>query len=473
MTYLTNAPRWLFLAALVFAPWAYGATRPWTIQALDGIIAIVLILWLAGCVGRRKWPAVPWPLWTAALLLIAMGWFLIANAQATYDRVFFVFNPIKQLLPFAPGVVDRVDAIPAMLNDTAMLGALCFVADLATRAVWRVRIWWTAALNGIALMIYGLGMKVLGIYITSILVPGSIGWDSFAFYFYHGNAGAYINLIMPLVGGLAAWAFMRQDRQTERAIWVPGLLICIASSVVALSKGGMAIGLCLLIAMAVFFIRSMSGRSRLTMTRTHWIIVIVASVLVLGAMASLGWNAAATRWALLSSSSGKEESMLSRWLVAKGCFRMMPDSGLWGFGPGNFRICFPHYANGLGDSVIAGEWYFAHDDYLQTIVEWGYVGALLYAWIFFGGIWTGFRRLRGLPLPEGDAVLLTVVLLALAGVAIHALVDFPLQIASLQLYAATYLGICWASPTIEPPPAAPVRRRRVPVRRPEPSSGSV
>jgi len=455
---LVQSSRWIFLAALVYAPWAYGSTRPWTIAVLDGILGAVIALWLAGCAMRRRAPGVPWPLAACAGWLLVQGWGMMANAQASYDRVAFQFVPLKQLLPFAPGVVDRVDSIPVMLNDTAMLGALCFAADLARRAAWRTRLWWTVALNGIALMICGLGMKIAGVRITSALDPADNGWYSFAFYFYHANAGAFINLVLPAVAGLTALAFMRRDAAMQRALWMPGLLICISSAVAANSKGAMVISFGLLIALAVWFFRFNAAHGRLSLSRGQLFALLIGAIAVIGGMISIGWSGATSRWAEMVSPTHKEDSLAERLLLDQVCLRMMPDSGFWGFGPGNFKICFPHYVGSLADA-LAGIWYYAHDDYLQAIIEWGYVGALVLGVVFFGGIWTGWRRLQGEPLAEEDTVLLTVSLIALAGVGLHSLFDFPMQIASLQLYAAAYLGICWSSPAIAAP-AAPSRRRR-------------
>jgi O-antigen ligase len=89
-----------------------------------------------------------------------------------------------------------------------------------------------------------------------------------------------------------------------------------------------------------------------------------------------------------------------------------------------------------------------HEDYLQTILEWGWVGGSLWALLLFGGIVVGIRsynKYARLDWTPRRRLLQPLVVMALIGVALHALIDFPLQIASIQLYVATYLGLCWGS----------------------------
>jgi O-antigen ligase len=122
---------------------------------------------------------------------------------------------------------------------------------------------------------------------------------------------------------------------------------------------------------------------------------------------------------------------------------MLPDAGWHGFGPGTFSLVFPHYT-GDQASLIPGIWRYAHDDYLETLLEWGWVASIFWAVIFFGAmaqLFNQWRRRRDLS--TSDRVLAFTSVLALAGVAAHAFVDFPLQIASIQLYAGVCVGLGW------------------------------
>ena len=149
------------------------------------------------------------------------------------------------------------------------------------------------------------------------------------------------------------------------------------------------------------------------------------------------------RWNELSARIPKD----ARWLATTASLPAIRDAGWFGFGPGTFRVIFPHYLKQIGAETQGG-WRFLHQDYLQTVLEWGWIGAALWSVYFFVGIVIEIQNLRSSRAAEWIPryrSFLPLALLALAGVALHALVDFPLQIASLQLYVATYLGVCWGS----------------------------
>ena len=102
----------------------------------------------------------------------------------------------------------------------------------------------------------------------------------------------------------------------------------------------------------------------------------------------------------------------------------------------------------LPGQKVAGQWRFLHEDYLQIEIEWGWLGGLLWAILFFGGIFSALFVLRKSNVRDWKwrrRLILPLAIMALAGVAVHAAVDFPFQIESIQLYVATYLGLCWGA----------------------------
>ncbi len=428
----------MFLAALIFAPWAYGSTPPSIIHWLEILLFAILFLWAIGCAARRMKPSIhPLVLWCGAVILL-QGWGMTLNPHFR-NIGHFRFEPIAARFPSLPGSVDAGTSTEQMLRVSALLGILCFVCDLAARRVWRRRIWWTIASTGIALVLFGLVQSASSRpLIFSVTEDANVPF--FATYYYHGNAGAYINLVLPLVAGLAALT-LRNAAARLRPIWAPGFFICAAGAFVNVSRTGMVIT-ALLCASLLAWQFDRSSRGTLLPPRklraAYGAIMIVALVCL---VAFAGWERPAKKWALLESQLNSDNKRL---ISTQVCLKMIPTASWHGFGPGTFMLAFPHYTNAFGDA-IAGIWKYAHDDYLQTIIEWGWLGAMPWAILFFGAIFKLFSNWRKARRSStSDPVLLFTSGLALAGVALHALVDFPLQIASLQLYVVTYMGFAWS-----------------------------
>jgi hypothetical protein len=441
---LRGLARWLFLGTLVAAPWLYGGTTAWAIEMVNGLLGLVLTIWIASLLLDRRWPIVPRALVGIAGLILLQGWWMVVNAHAIYDSTFRVFTPVGAFLPGAPGSADYVLSFAWMLRASVLLGAVCLVAEMAQRPVWLLRLWYSLAIVGGSIALLGLVQKGTGaetIFWRGMLEPGREIHPFFASFYYHANAGAFLNLVLPPAAGLAAWIFARNSSPGARAVWITtvgliGLAVLSNTSRMAQSVGGLT-ALAIAVAAVRPAIRFLARIEKRTLLIGS--LIVVATLFAVAQAVQL--DQPLRRWQELSDHLPAN----ARWTANRVALTGIDDAGWFGFGPGAFRAVFPQYQEASANQP-AGTWRFLHDDYLQTLLEWGWLGSALMAALFFGGIGMGMRSyLRARGWSTRQRILLPCVVLALIGVAIHAAVDFPLQILSIQLFVATYLGVCWAS----------------------------
>jgi O-antigen ligase len=255
-------------------------------------------------------------------------------------------------------------------------------------------------------------------------------------------------LTLPLVAGQAILAFRNEKDQLGRAFWGFLLLVSITSVFVNTSRASMAIGILIMAVLAVG-VAIVAVRRRGKISLRPQVLAIVAVVLVCAAVLtlSLGVERSLARWNETLNSLFASEGALweGRVSMYRRCWLSLHSAGWFGFGPGTFSIMFPFLELKQGrelDHIVR----YAHQDYLQTALEWGAIGFTLWAILIGGGVARAFRRFLSNPqsMTREHGMWIALSTLSLIGVLIHSLVDFPLQIASLQLITAVLLGQLWA-----------------------------
>lgn len=382
---------------------------------------------------------------------------MVWNAGGRFIPSLQIFVGVPQPLPGWPGVVDRDLCFPWMLRTTALLAGLWIASDLAANRMWRNRLWVTIGATGASIMVLGLAKRFTG--------ATSMFWDTyrytgdwfFAVYRYHANAGSYINLVLPMIAGLAVLAFARRGTETSRVLWTLAALTTAACGFVNLSRAANVITAILLVTMALWIatLRLQAASSRRLLHMAISAAVIVFTVIYLAISFDISRSQA--RWeqtkldALLSDGRPEVYDIMLRGTLEK--------AGAWGFGQGTFEFVFNEARTAL-KHPRAGRWDYAHSDALQTIQDWGYAGAFAWLLIFLSGVARAVAgsRSRGVQ-PDETRILSASCAFALVGVMLHACVDFPLQIFSLQLYTLVILGLAVGMPRTEPD-SLPGRRRR-------------
>ncbi|MBA2744068.1 MAG: hypothetical protein H0U43_07160, partial [Chthoniobacterales bacterium] len=280
---IRTSSRWLLLGALVYAPWAYGCTTSETIGILNQMLAAMLALWIADLILSRRVPRVPLPLLTIAGALLALGWWMVINAHSIYDSDLFVFIPRPHPFPGLAGSVDEQVSAAWMVRATVLLGLVCFVADLSLRPIWLMRLWAAISVAGGSVALLGLLQKASG---AQMLfwgeAPDAPFKTFFASYYYHANAGAFLNLALPLALGLAIRVLSRPGSPAARAVW-PACAFCLILAVVAVtSRVAQILGFGLMIAIALLWLR---GRARRTTRGEFFAILAGAAVVIVAAIA--------------------------------------------------------------------------------------------------------------------------------------------------------------------------------------------
>ncbi len=439
-----DAARWIFLAALIYAPWAYGGTTSASIQVINWLLLAAFIFWIVELAVSGRRAVFPRLLLFLTVAQVGLGTWMAVNAMSIYDSDFHTFVPLRNFASHLTGSVDYAVSAAWMLRGALMLWAILFVVDLSQSNRWLLRLWFTIGLVAGSIAFLGLLQKATGA--QMIFWQTTPPWGAttfFATYYYHGNAGAYLNLVWPLTAGLAVRAFTTPSHPGMRALWMSMFVVTLAAVLANTSRMAQLIALLSLIVLCMQLGPTLLRR----LSRIEKNIAVAGAIAILLTLFAVGQathlEQPLKRW----QSVTEQISSDARWRAARIAVGAQRDIGFFGFGPGTFRVVFPSY-NNVATKPAPGTWRFLHEDYLQTALEWGWLGSSLWALLFFGGIAIGIRSYKKSAAQDWTPrrrLLQPLVIVALAGVALHALVDFPIQIASIQLYIATYLGLCWGS----------------------------
>jgi O-antigen ligase len=453
---LRDLSGWLLLAGLAAAPLAYGTTAWWSEHLLAEMLAVTFVVWILSRLTARGFSPQMSLLDFGLLYILAAGWWMTLNARGIYDFEFRDFFHLSEPAPWAPGSLDRLGSRSDMVRVTGLFAAFVVARSLGGDPVWRHRLLATVALAGLGIAVIGLILKLGGPPLMArFWHPKKISGTDFAFFRYHANAGAYLNLTWPIALGLGlnGRALGRCSPALSKRLWLAAALIILIAVQINLSRGAIAIAVILGFPVGVTWMMRAPppAKKRSLIGLACFLAVCLIAAAFLGGFSH--YPTAWRQWETLSEN--RKTAITDRLELQRIDLRMARDAGWCGFGPGTFEAAFAGYQDAVGKPP--GRFDEAHEDFLQTIIEWGIGGALVWGGLVFGGLGKIWQRVAAAvrrPPLTGPFWTWYAVLLALLGVLLHATFDFPLEIDSIRLYVLVFLALGWSREVEVPTHAA-------------------
>ncbi|MDI1319892.1 MAG: O-antigen ligase family protein [bacterium] len=438
-----------FSTLLIFTAWAFGGQAPWVRAVIAAWGAAGVLLFIIGCVTRPKatagdttWPALRflWPLWLYDVIVIASCFNPNFNETLIAGRPSLVMADPVWWLPSA--------ARPLLawkeLWQFNVIVLSCFNICLVLQRRGLIRtVLFVMGLNAVALAVFGTFQKLAhsdGLWFGLVPSPNP---KYFSTFIYHNHWGAFTLLNTAVCVGLL---FHYLRRGGERDIWhSPVLLGALATLLLALSVPLSAsrsctvlTGLLLFGALTHFLLRLVRRRRERHESALLPVAAIVfAALLSVAAIAYLSREVIAQRTRLTTEQLAhiaKEDTLNSRLTLYRDTWRMAAAKPAFGWGLESYAHVFWVFnTQRTAEAVFYIPFYAeAHNDWLQSLAETGFVGTGLLALLLLGPLLSVPWRRVGSVIPRYLLAGCVIVLL-------YAWVEFPFANPAVMLtFCATF-----------------------------------
>ncbi len=399
---------YLVLAILAFGPLAMGAVSTWELLVIQALTLGVIVLW-----ALRLWvnprPQLLWP---------PLCWVVLA----------FVGYAIGRYLTADIEYVARQDLIRILIYAVLFFAIL---NNLHRQESMQI-VGYSMIFLAMAISFYAVYQFLTGSNRVWGFTYPYKGRGSGTFYSPNNLAG-FLEMLLPL--GLAYTVVGRAKPLTKVFLGYAALVI-VAGIGVTVSRGSwVASGLALFLFFAV-----------LAMQRNYRLpALLLMAVLVAGSTYFISRVDFFKERFKSAFVSGHVELDV-RYDLWKAAARMWRDNMWWGVGPGHFDYRFPLYRS----VIVQLRPDRAHNEYLNTLADWGVTGTAIVASgfvVLFWGAWKTWRRVRhadnvlgARPTSNKSAFVLGAAL-GLAAMLAHETLDFNMQIPADAILAVSLMAL--------------------------------
>lgn len=410
-------------------------------------------------------------------LLILVVWGLISVVNARSDQRMYEF--IVRLVPDRPWLwgpgSESMTTSKGLVQELVIV--ILFMATIIRSTysyAWR-GILGSFVLCGVAVTLCGFLHKALGmehIYGMETVLGRKQELPDiyFAPFVYNANAASFLNICTALALGLAFYQMRARPGSPVTMLWLVAGATCVIGVLLAASKAGVLIAVAQLGLFGLwqlpFLLKLWKDRKgRRIVINTEKKALYIAGAVIFGIFAIASVSTVIGRFDELIEHSKRDQG--SATTSGRSAMRekvidfVSADKLGWrGSGPGSFGHYMPYMIGPEDERLFSQLWTFAHCDPLQTIMEWGYLGALCWFFIGIGAVvratWLGATAKAG----TASAHALKGIAIALLGVGIHSTYDFPFSIFSIHIMVMALVAIAWNLQGDGQPKARKSRRKK-------------